>query len=199
MIRNPLFSIHILGVIGWIGVGFFQLYLGRRFLAERGSVLEAPLIRIIYSADIVVAVATLLVFATGIAMTILEGRGVFTPLWLGALQAIMLIVVAIVAFIMPMTMKLNRAIGALPPGPGEVTQDIRRNSSRGSGRCARWPSARCSWRSGGRDSDCDRNWVGCLDRRGYRSLQWQCSRQNQRFPVAAFLYSIGGRMFASSR
>ena len=37
MIRNLLLSVHLLAIIVWIGVGFFQLYLGRRFLAARSA------------------------------------------------------------------------------------------------------------------------------------------------------------------
>jgi hypothetical protein len=124
MMRNLLFSIHILAVTGWIGVGFFELYLGRRFLAEKGNVLEAPLIRIIQEADRIVVVATILVFATGIAMTFLEGYGFFASPWLAAVEAIMAIVIIIVAFIAPTATRLNRAVSALPAGPGPVPDNI---------------------------------------------------------------------------
>lgn len=125
MIRNSLLSIHILAIVAWIGVGFFQLYLGRRFLGARGSVLEAPLIRIVYDSDMVVFGATITAFATGIALAMYEHYGFFAVLWLGIKQAIMLAVVAIVALIFQRQMKLNAAINALPPGPGPATEDIR--------------------------------------------------------------------------
>lgn len=53
MIRNMLLSVHLLAIIVWIGVGFFELYLGRRLLASSGSPVEAPLIRIVYNSDLV--------------------------------------------------------------------------------------------------------------------------------------------------
>ncbi len=125
MIRNTLLSIHILAIITWIGVGFFQLYLGRRFLAAKGTVLEAPLIRIVYGSDLVVFGSTIVAFATGIALAIHESYGFFTVFWLGTKQAIMLLVIVIIALIFPMAMKLNAAINALPQGPGPATEDIR--------------------------------------------------------------------------
>src|SRR5271156_2274304 len=70
MIRDALLSVHLLAVIVWIGVGFFELYLGRRFLATRGSPVEAPLIRIVYGSDMVVAAATFTAFAAGIGLAL---------------------------------------------------------------------------------------------------------------------------------
>lgn len=46
-------------------------------------------------------------------------------LWLGIKQAIMILVIVIVAFIFPTAMKLNAAIKLLPAGPGPVTDEIR--------------------------------------------------------------------------
>ena len=125
MIRNALLSVHLLAIITWIGVGFFELYLGRRFLATKGSPVEAPLIRIVYNSDLVVAAATLTAFAAGIALALYEGLGFFQQLWLGAKQAIMIAVVLVVIAIMPTAMKLNAAINALPPGPGPATDEVR--------------------------------------------------------------------------
>lgn len=125
MIRNTLLSIHLLAIIIWIGVGFFELYLGRKFLGARGTVLEAPLIRIVYGSDFVVFAATMIAFAAGIALTIHEGYGFFTVLWLGIKQGIMLAVIVVVIFIFPTAMKLDAAIKKLPPGPGEATDEVR--------------------------------------------------------------------------
>lgn len=125
MVRDTLLSIHILAIIAWIGAGFFELYLGRRFIAENGTVIEAPLIRIVYDADLVVFGATVVAFVAGIAMAIYEEYWFFTVLWLGIKQAIMILVIVIVAFIFPTAMKLNAAIKLLPAGPGPVTDEIR--------------------------------------------------------------------------
>jgi hypothetical protein len=125
MLRDTLLSIHLFGAIAWVGAGFFQLYLGRLFLAQKGSVLEAPLIRIVYGSDFVVFAATVLVFLAGIGLAICEGYWFFTTLWLGVKQAIMLVVVAIVVFIFPAARQLNIAIGKLPPGSGPANDEIR--------------------------------------------------------------------------
>ena len=125
MIRNTLLSVHILAIIGWIGAGFFELYLGRRFVAEKGTSVEAPLIRIVYGADLVVFGATITAFVSGVAMAIHEGYWFFTVLWLGAKQAIMILVLVIVALIFPVAMKLNSAMRRLPAGPGPATDEIR--------------------------------------------------------------------------
>jgi hypothetical protein len=125
MMRNALLSVHLLAVIVWIGVGFFELYLGRRFLASRGTPVEAPLMQIVNTSDAVVAVATTTAFAAGIAMALHEGYGFFHQLWLGAKQAIMIAVVLVVIGIAPTAMKLTAATNALPPGPGPATDGIR--------------------------------------------------------------------------
>jgi hypothetical protein len=87
MMRNALLSVHLLAVIVWIGVGFFELYLGRRFLASRGTPVEAPLMRIVNTSDAVVAVATMTAFVAGIAMALYEGYGFFHQPALAGRQA----------------------------------------------------------------------------------------------------------------
>ncbi|MGF1455149.1 MAG: hypothetical protein ACFB6R_07210 [Alphaproteobacteria bacterium] len=128
--REALLTVHILAVILWLGFGFFELWLGRIFLADPNSPAAAPLIRIIYNADIVVFLATLTVFGVGITQTILFGWGWFETLWLGLKQAIMILILLVVALILPRAFKLNAQIQALPEGPGsasvEVVQSYRR-------------------------------------------------------------------------
>ena len=125
MVRNALLTIHVLSIIAWIGVGFFELYLGRRSMAASGTALEAPLLRMAYGADLVVFGATLLAFAAGISMAIYEGYWFFTVLWLGIKQAIMIVVLVVVIGIFPTAIKLNAALKGLPPGPGPATPEIR--------------------------------------------------------------------------
>ncbi|MEL6385855.1 MAG: hypothetical protein AAFR41_07215 [Pseudomonadota bacterium] len=128
--REALLTVHILAVIAWLGFGFFELWLGRIFLADPESPAAAPLIRIVYNSDIVVFVATLTAFAAGITQTILFGWGWFETLWLGLKQGIMIIVLSVVALILPSAFRLNAQIKALPEGPGpasvEVIQSYRR-------------------------------------------------------------------------
>lgn len=122
--REILLTIHLLAVIVWLGFGFFELWLGRIFLADPDSVAAAPLIRIIYRSDIVVFAATLIVFAAGTTQTIVFGWGWFESLWLGAKQSIMLAILATVAVILPRALELGRLINALPEGPGPTSQEV---------------------------------------------------------------------------
>lgn len=124
-LREILLTIHLLANMVWIGFGFCELWLGRLFLAQDGSQAEAPLIRFIYRCDLVVFIATLTAFAAGTAMALLLGWGFFTHLWLGVKQAIMFGVLGVVVFILPTALKLGASIGALPPGPGPATPEIR--------------------------------------------------------------------------
>lgn len=124
-LRETLLTIHILAIIVWIGGGFFELWLGRAFLKSEGLPSEAPLVRLLYQADLVVFVATLVAFGAGTAMALTLGWGFFEQLWLGAKQGIMIGVLAVVALILPGALKFGALIGALPAGPGPATPEIR--------------------------------------------------------------------------
>ena len=95
VLRNLLLTVHILGVIVWLGFGAYELLLSREIRRSRGTPLEAELIRIYGRYAAFVAVATLVVAATGALMSVLIGWGFFTSIWLGAKQAIMLLVLAV--------------------------------------------------------------------------------------------------------
>lgn len=122
--REILLTIHILAVIAWLGAGFFELWLGRLFLAAPYNSVGAPLIRIIYQSDVVVFAATLIAFGAGITQTIVFGWGWFETLWLGTKQAIMIGILAIVAYILPTALGLGKLIDALPEGPGPASEDV---------------------------------------------------------------------------
>lgn len=124
--REFLLSIHILGVIVWLGAGFYELWLGRLFLRSGGSVAEAAMIRAVYRSDVVVFAATLVVFGAGIAMAIVLGWGFFQHFWLGIKQALALLVLALVAWIFPTALRLGAQIDALAPGDGPVPDELKR-------------------------------------------------------------------------
>ncbi|WP_164155402.1 hypothetical protein [Sandarakinorhabdus rubra] len=123
--RELLLTLHLLGIIVWIGFGLCEYWLGRVFLTQAGSPAEAPLIRFIYRCDLVVFIATLISFAAGTAMALLLGWGFFNELWLGIKQGIMFTVLAVVGIILPRALRLGTLIDALPAGPGPVTAEIR--------------------------------------------------------------------------
>lgn len=126
MLRNLLLTAHIWAIAVWIGAGFLELYLGRKFLkTETGSPEfrreAATLLRMTYQADLGVFAATLIAFAAGLAMTFTFDWGFLTgPLWLTVKQALMIIVLATVVLIFPRAIKLGGVIGELPKGASEV-------------------------------------------------------------------------------
>ena len=126
MLRNLLLTIHVWAIAVWIGAGFLELYLGRRFLKTETGPPEtrreaATLLRMTYRSDLGVFAATLIAFAAGLALTFAFGWGFLTgPLWLTAKQAIMIIVLGVVVMIFPRAIRLAAVISALPPGAGEV-------------------------------------------------------------------------------
>ena len=125
-LREILLTIHIVAIIGWIGFGFCELWLGRLFLRSSDTPVEAPLIRFIYNCDLFVFISTLVAFGTGIAMALFLGWGFFTRLWLIVLQSIMIGVLGVVVIILPSALKLGSLVNALPAGPGPATPDIRK-------------------------------------------------------------------------
>ncbi len=122
--REILLTIHILAVVVWLGFGFFELWLGRIVLSDPQSSTGAPLIRIIYQSDVVVFIATLIVFGSGLLQTALFGWGWFATLWLGAKQAIMITVLVSVALILRRALGLGTLIEAMPPGPGPASEEV---------------------------------------------------------------------------
>jgi len=128
MLRNLLLTIHIWAVAVWIGAGFLELYLGRRFLdSERASPERrkesATLLRLTYQADLGVFAATLIAFAAGLALTFSFEWGFLSgPLWLTIKQSIMIAVLGMVVLIFPRAIKLGGVIKALPEGASEVPE-----------------------------------------------------------------------------
>jgi hypothetical protein len=126
MLRNLLLTIHVWAIAAWIGAGFLELYLGRRFLATEHGLPEvkreaATLLRLTYQADLGVFAATLAAFGAGLAMTFIFEWGFLTgPLWLTIKQVIMLGVLATVILILPRALRLGGIIGSLPKGAAEV-------------------------------------------------------------------------------
>lgn len=111
-------------MIGWLGFGFFELWLGRVFLRAPYEATGAPLIRIIYQSDVVVFVATLAVFAAGVLQTIVFDWGWFSTLWLGLKQSIMFGVLIAVALILPRALRLGALVNDLPEGPGPASKAV---------------------------------------------------------------------------
>ena len=113
MLRNTLLSIHILAVVVWLGFGLYELLLTREIRHARGLPEEIPLIRIYGRYAGVVAIATLLVAAAGIAMSVLLGWGFFSVLWLGIKQIIMAAIIVGMILLSPLFMRTYAAIAKI--------------------------------------------------------------------------------------
>lgn len=125
MLRDTLLTIHILGVIVWLGFGFYELLLSHEIRKARDTSLEVPLIRIYGRYAGIVAVATLVVAAMGVLMATLLGWGFFQQRWLGIKQAIMLAIILDIAWLTPTFQRVYKEIAALRDSPGPELEQCR--------------------------------------------------------------------------
>lgn len=125
MLRDSLLTIHILGVIAWLGLGGYELLLSHEIRKARDTAMEIPLIRIYGRYAGLVAAATLVVAVAGGAMALLLGWGFFNQLWLGIKQAIMLAILLDIAFMTPTFIRTANAIKALPDSAGPQLDSVR--------------------------------------------------------------------------
>jgi hypothetical protein len=125
VLRNTLLTIHLLGVIVWLGGGAYELWVARQAKRYRGSPVELPLLRMVASTGPVIAVAMVAVAVTGVLMSWLLEWGFFTVFWLGAVQAIMAVALGIMFSILRPYYRAGELMRALPPGPGQATDEIR--------------------------------------------------------------------------
>jgi len=124
-LRNLLLTIHILGVIVWLGFGAYELLLSREIRRARGKHLEVDLIRIYGKYAGLVALATIVVAIAGALMSLLLGWGFFTSLWLGTKQIIMLLILADMVYMIPTFMATAKATSALTDSGGEMLEHTR--------------------------------------------------------------------------
>lgn len=125
MLRNGLLTVHLLAVILWLGGGAYELYVAHQARRYRGTPVELPLLRIVAIAGPVFVVAMVLVAVTGVLMSWLYGWGFFRVFWLGAVQAIMAVALVIMFSILRPYYRAGELMRALPPGPGQATEEIR--------------------------------------------------------------------------
>lgn len=130
MTHDVVLAAHVLAAIVWIGFGFYELWLGRFFLANWDNPLGAPLARFIHRSDLAALVATMVVFLTGLAMALSHVDRLTHELWLMLKLGLTTAVLGVVSFSVQPSLDLGRQINALPPGPGPVTEEIRRAYSR---------------------------------------------------------------------
>ncbi len=125
MLRSILLSIHLLAVVVWIGFGLYELLLIREIRHARGLPEEIPLIRIYGRYAGLVAIATLVVAAAGVAMSALLGWGFFSVLWLGIKQAIMAIILIGMIALIPLFRRTYAAIAGLSGSDSAALPTVR--------------------------------------------------------------------------
>lgn len=125
MLRDSLLTIHIIGVIVWLGLGAYELLLSHEIRRARGTPVEIPLIRIYGRYAGLVAAATFVVAIAGGAMSWFLGWGFFKHLWLGIKQAIMLAILLDIALMTPTFIRTADEIKALPDSAGPQLDSVR--------------------------------------------------------------------------
>jgi uncharacterized membrane protein len=125
MLRNLLLTLHLFGAIVWIGFGTYEILLSREIRKARGTPLEIPLIRMYGKYAGLVALATLVVAAAGVSMSIFLGWGFFSQFWLGAKQAIMLLILADMIYLLPVFLATAKATNKLIEPGDPLLQETR--------------------------------------------------------------------------
>jgi hypothetical protein len=125
VLRGVLLSLHLLGVIVWLGAGLYDLFLDREIERARGTPAEVALARVYTRYGPVIVVAALFVALTGVLQASLLGWGYFRVLWLGAKQLLMLLVLGILAWLLPTFARMGRAVAAHSDGAGELSDEAR--------------------------------------------------------------------------
>jgi uncharacterized membrane protein len=125
MLRGTLLTLHLLGVVVWLGAGLYELFLEHEIRQARGTPTEVSLARVYARYGPVIAMATLLVAATGALQASLLGWGYFTTFWLGAKQLLMLVVLGILGALLPTFVRMGRLVAAHPEGAGQLSHEVR--------------------------------------------------------------------------
>jgi len=124
-LHGTLLALHLLGVVVWIGAGLYDLFLDHEIVRARGTAAEVALARVYVRYGPVIVAAVLVVAATGALQTWLFGWGWLRFDWLGAKQALMAVVLAVLFGLFPSFARMSRAVRALPPGAAELSADAR--------------------------------------------------------------------------
>lgn len=124
MTHDFALAVHVLAAIVWIGFGFYELWLGRFFIANWDNSMGAPLARFIHKSDLAALIATMLVFLAGAVLIALNFDKLTRELWMLIKLALTTAVLGVVSFTVRPSLDLGHLINALPAGPGPVTLEI---------------------------------------------------------------------------
>ncbi|MFI5317211.1 MAG: hypothetical protein ACHQ6T_16035 [Myxococcota bacterium] len=125
MLRGTLLTLHLLGVIVWLGAGLYDLFLDHEIQRARGTPAEIALARVYTRYGPVIVVAALFVALTGALQASALGWGYFRVFWLGAKQLLMLLILGILAWLLPIFARMGRAVAAHPAGASELSDEAR--------------------------------------------------------------------------
>jgi len=129
-LHGTLLSLHLLGVVVWIGAGLYDLFLDREIERARGTPAEVVLARVYVRYGPVIVAAVFVVAATGALQTWLFGFGWLGWSWLGAKQVLMGVVLAVLFGLFPSFARMSRAVSALPVGAAELSGEARQQLAR---------------------------------------------------------------------
>jgi uncharacterized membrane protein len=125
LLRGTLLTLHLLAVIVWIGAGLYDLFVSHELKRQRGTPAEVALARLYVRYGPVIVGAVLVVAVTGVLQSSLFGWGYFQHFWLGAKQALMVLVLGCLAAVFPTFARMGRVIGALPENAAELGDEAR--------------------------------------------------------------------------
>lgn len=125
MLRDSLLTMHIFGVIVWLGCGLYEFFLAHEIKKARGTSFEIPLIQLYGKYAPVVAVATLIVAIIGVLMSVLLGWGFFQQLWLGLKQGIMALIILDMLLMTPTFIRGSKEIADLSNNTGPELERYR--------------------------------------------------------------------------
>jgi len=79
MLRRTLLTLHLLGVVVWLGVGLYELFLDHEMRRVRGTPAELSLAPVYSRYGPVIAMGTLLVAARGVLQASLSAGAASRP------------------------------------------------------------------------------------------------------------------------
>ena len=125
LLQGTLLSLHLLGVVVWIGAGLYDLFVDHEIVRARGTPAEVALARVYVRYGPVIVAAVLVVAGTGALQTGLYGWGWLAWSWLGAKQVLMAVALVVLFGLFPSFARLSSVVRALPPGASELSADAR--------------------------------------------------------------------------
>jgi len=125
-----LLVLHLVAVCCWLGGALYErCFIVVGYRKEKGSELEAPLLRIMLTSVPFFFTSTITILITGIIMTIMRNYGFLHWSWIGLKQYIMLgILLLLIIYIAPRMARLGKQVKA-NLARGEGVDDVMRSQT----------------------------------------------------------------------